>query len=239
MFKAWATANGVQWVSQDRKKVLFATPESVDALEYMLTSVNRLYGSYEAMLAFSADLQMTGASGARLTGQNAAFYQGKAGMVIGGADQPFMFKQNAPPLTFAGAMFPYNARNPRARSTNISDIGWNYAIMAGSKKTDAAWEWLKYISAGEGNAKFFKAQGRPSVVRKYNETPDLKALPYWDVVLKTLEAATPMPMSVAWRKVDVLLAALGTDVVARKAAPKPALDEVVRLAQEELDQASR
>lgn len=239
VFKAWATANTVQWISADRKKILFNTQESVDALEYMLNSVNQLYGTYEAMVAFSADMQLTGASGAQVRGNDAAFYQGKSGIVIGGADRPFIHKQNAPQLNFAGAMMPFNGRNPKARSTNISDIGWNYAILAGSKKADAAWEWLKYISAGEGNAKFFKAQGRPSVVRKFNETPDLKALPYWDVVLKTLEAASPMPMSVAWRKIDVLLATLGMDVVTRKKAPKPALDEVARLAQDELDQVAR
>ena len=48
-FKAWATSNGVTFVSPDRKKLLFGTPEAVQTLEYMLNSTNRLYQSNDVL----------------------------------------------------------------------------------------------------------------------------------------------------------------------------------------------
>jgi multiple sugar transport system substrate-binding protein len=238
-FKMWATANAVPWISADRKRILFNTTEAVDALQYQLDSTNRLYGSNAALGEWYRNVGGATAAGRQVTGGYAAFLTNKQAIDINGNWQPFQYSQDAPQLKFAAAMLPHNGKNPRAKSANLADGGWNYGMMAGSKKQDAAWEWLKYITAGEGNAKFFKAQGRPSVVRKYNDAPDLKRLEYWDVLVKTMESATAIPVNQAWARVDRLFGTMQSKVLSGEMAPKAAVEEHARLAQEELDQANR
>lgn len=104
---------------------------------------------------------------------------------------------------------------------------------------DAAWEWTKYLTAGEGNPKFFRAQGRPSVVRKFNEAPELKKLLYWDVVTKTMEQATAVPMSPAWGKVSGHIDKMAAEVLASRLAPRAAVEQYAKLSQDELDQVGR
>ncbi len=136
-------------------------------------------------------------------------------------------------------MLPYNGKNAKAKSTNLADNGFNYGIVNGSKKIDASWEWTKYITAGDGNPKFFRAQGRPAAARKFNEAADLKKLPYWDVVLKTMEQATAVPMSPAWGKVSAHIDKMAADVLTGKLAPRASVEQYAKLAQDELDQVAR
>jgi multiple sugar transport system substrate-binding protein len=233
--KMWGTANGVSWISPDLKKVQFNTAETAAALEFMVDTTNRLYGSNAEMDAWVKALAGPVGTGLGYAG----FVTNKVGMQVEGAWQPFRFNIDAPQLNYAAALLPYNAKNAKAKSSNLGDNGFNYGIPTGSKKVDAAWEWTKYITAGEGNAKFFRAQGRPSVVRKLNESADLKKLPYWDVVLKTMEQATALPMSPAWGKVSGHLSKMESDVLTGKLAPRAAVEEYARLSQQELDQVAQ
>jgi ABC-type glycerol-3-phosphate transport system substrate-binding protein len=233
--KTWATANGVGWVSPDLKQVLFNTAETAATLEFMLDGTNRLYGSQAAMEEWVKTLPGPVGAGFGYAG----LVTNKIAMQIEGAWQPYRFGLDAPTFSYAAAMLPYNAKNPRARSTNLADNGFNYGLVSGSKKVDASWEWTKYITAGDGNPKFFRAQGRPSVVRKHNEAPDLKKLPYWEVVVKTMEQATAVPMSPAWGKIGAHVDKMAADVLGGKLAPRAAVEQYARLAQEELDQVAR
>lgn len=239
IFKAWSATNAVPFVSPDRKKLLFNTPEAVQALEFMLNGTNRLYGSSDVLAEWIRGVSGQAAGGRTVAGAYGGFLNNRVAIDLDGNWKPFQISVDNPQLKFTGAMMPYNSKNPRAKSSNLADAGWNYAIMTGSKRQDAAWEWMKYISAGEGNAKFFEAQGRPSVVRKFNDTPEKKKLPYWDVVIKTMEDATAIPMPAAWPRVDQLMGRMQADVLTGKMAPKQALDEYFRQAQEEVDHASR
>lgn len=238
-FKAWAASNAVPFVSADRKKLLFNTPEAVATLEYMLNSTNRLYGSNQALSDWLRTVSGSASGGRTITGEYGGFLNNRVGIHVNGNWIPFQVNQDNPQVKITAAMLPFNAKNSKAKSSNLADAGWNYGIMSGSKNVDATWEWMKYISAGEGNAKFFEAQGRPSVVRKFNDTPEKKRLPYWDVVIKTMEEATAIPMPAGWRRVDTLIGRMQSDVISGKMAPKQAVDEYARLAQEEMDQAAR
>jgi ABC-type glycerol-3-phosphate transport system substrate-binding protein len=233
--KTWATANGVSWISPDLKKVLFNTAETAATLEFMLDSTNRLYGSQAAMEEWVKSIPGPVGTGFGYAG----LVTNKIAMQIEGAWQPYRFGLDAPSFHYDAAMLPYNSKNPKAKSTNLADNGFNYSIVTGSKKIDAAWEWTKYITAGDGNPKFFRAQGRPSVVRKYNEAPDLKKLPYWDVVVKTMEQATAVPMSPAWGKIGTHIDKMAGDVLGGRLAARAAVEQYARLAQEELDQVAR
>jgi ABC-type glycerol-3-phosphate transport system substrate-binding protein len=238
-FKAWAAANAVPFVSADRKKLLLNTPEAVATLEYMLNSTNRLYGSNDALSEWLRGASGPASGGRTITGVYGGFLNNRVGIHLDGNWIPFQVNQDNPQVKITGALLPFNAKNPKAKSSNLADAGWNYGLMSGARQVDASWEWVKHISAGEGNARFFEAQGRPSVVRRFNDTPEKKKLPYWDVVVKTMEDATAIPMPAGWRRVDGVLGRMQTDVITGKMAPRAAVDEYFRLAQEELDQAAR
>ena len=238
-FVMWATTNGVEWISDDRKKILFHSGENAaratETLEFMVDATARLYGALATMEQWVKSLAGPVGVGFGYAG----FVTNKVAMQIEGAWQPYRFGLDAPDLKYVAGLVPFNGRNPKARSANLGDNGFNYAVLAASKKVDAAWEWTKYLTAGEGNPKFFRAQGRPSVVRKYNEAPDLKKLPYWDVVTKTMEQATPLPMSPAWTKVTAQVGKMAADVLGGKLAARAAVEQYARLAQDDLDQAAR
>jgi ABC-type glycerol-3-phosphate transport system substrate-binding protein len=238
-FKAWAASNAVPFVSPDRKELRFNTPEAVATLEYMLGSTNRLYGSNDALGEWLRGVSGPASGGRTIAGAYGGFLNNRVGIHLDGNWIPFQVNQDNAQVKITGAMLPFNAKNPKARSSNLADAGWNYGLMTGSKQTAASWEWIKYICAGEGNARFFEAQGRPSVVRRFNDTPEKRRLPYWDVVVKTMEEATAIPMPAGWRRVDTLIGAMQADVMTGKLAPKQAVDVYVRRAQEELVQAAR
>lgn len=95
-----------------------------------------------------------------------AFASGKLSMLNNGVYFAFYeLKQLAPDLPYGAANFPYNGNNARAKSLNFTDGGWGYCIPQGAKNVEAAWEWQKYTCTGDGNLKFFLAQGRPTPAR--------------------------------------------------------------------------
>src|SRR6266508_578517 len=117
---------------------------------------------------------------------------------------------------------PANGRNPRAKNTSLSDRVSQYVIPQGTKQTDAAWEWLKYITAGEGNRDFVKAQGRPSPVPRFNDDPDFqKQIPYWDTLVKKgLSLMSLLPPSPIWGDAEKALGELGDVVLSGKKGVK-------------------
>ena len=72
-----------------------------------------------------------------------------------------------------------------------------------------------------------------------DEAADLKKLPYWDVVVKTMEQATAVPMSPAWGKVGAHIDKMAADVLAGRLAPRAAVEQYAKLSQEELEQVAR
>ena len=141
LWTQYQACNNGRLFSQDLKKVTWNGKEGLDAMQFEVDLEKRLYG---------------GGSGLKeaLGGQaqEQAFASGKLSMLNNGVYFAFyQLKQLAPDLPYGAADFPFSGTNPQAKSLNFSDGGWGYNIPQGAKNPDAAWEWLKYTCAGEGN----------------------------------------------------------------------------------------
>jgi multiple sugar transport system substrate-binding protein len=215
--------------NNDLTRVAWNGAEGGESAQYELDLERRLHGG-RAGLAEALGGQT----------QVQAFASGKLSMLNNGVYFAFYeLKQLAPDLPYGAAAFPYNGGNARARSLNFSDGGWGYSIPQGARNPEAAWEWQKYACAGEGNLKFFLAQGRPTPVKRHNERPEFRqASPYFDVLVATLHNQALAGVTPAWPEIRAVLTQMVADVGAGKVGPKDGLDGGAQQAQLLLDRSA-
>jgi ABC-type glycerol-3-phosphate transport system substrate-binding protein len=242
-FIHWIGLNDGKLLSDDATKVAFDTPQGLETLQWMLDSTNRVYGSRAALEAYLAEVGAGGAAGVSRA-IDAAQYQGKIGMWTQSVAFFYIIQTEArnfnASFQYGAGLIPHNTKNPRAKQVVLDDTVWVYDIPQGSKKVDAAWEWTKYITAGEGNRRFNLTQFRPSPVVKYNDDPEFaKNNPHWDVVKRQLSLSQPLPQTPAWPKVNTALNAMVTRVLAGTVSPKEALSAAAQEGQLALDEARR
>lgn len=239
-FIHYAAKNNAKIISDDLTKVLFNSPEGIDALQWMFNSSQQLYGQYANRGAF-----MTAAAGQGTGGSRAPYYTNKVGMWNSGVWHFFEIlgeKQiHNPSFTYNVALLPHNAKNPQAKQNSLADVVWLYSVPGNSKKVDAAYEWLKHVTMGEGNRIFVKAQNRPSPAIKINEDPDFsKDNPHWNTTIKkALEIMVPLPQTPAWNKISAALTKMQNDTLNGTKAPREAIAEAAREAQLALDEFKR
>jgi maltose-binding protein MalE len=144
-------------------------------------------------------------------------------------------------FTYSAALLPHNVKNSQAKQVSLADVVWLYSIPAGSKKADAAFEWLKYITMGDGNRLFVKAQNRPSPAIKINEDPDFsKDNPHWNTTIKkALEIMVPLPQTPAWGKISTAIGKMTGDVLNGTKSPRDAMADAAREAQLAIDELKR
>jgi multiple sugar transport system substrate-binding protein len=227
LWTEYQACNNGRLFSADLKKVAWNGKEGLDAMQFETDLEKRLYGGAPGLKDALGGLAV-----------EQAFASGKLSMLNNGVYFAFyQLKQLAPDLPYGATNFPYNGTNSAAKSLNFSDGGWGYCLPQGAKNPDAAWEWLKYSCAGEGNFKFFLAQGRPTPVKKFNERPEFKqASPYFDVLNYTLANQSLAGVTPAWPDIRTLLGKMESDIGAGKQSPKDGLDETAKQAQVLLDQ---
>jgi ABC-type glycerol-3-phosphate transport system substrate-binding protein len=239
-FIGWAGRNNTKILSDDASKVLFNSQEGQDTLQWMFSTMQQLYGKWENRAEFMRANQAPGTGGGRVP-----YYTNKVGMWSSGVWHFFEIKGEKelhnPNFQYSAALIPHNARNAQAKPASVADGVWLYSIPANAKKTEAAFEWLKYITMGEGNRLFVKAQNRPSPAIKINEDPDFsKDNPFWNTVVKrALEIMVPLPQTPAWPRLSSALGKMQNDVISGAKAPREALAEAAREAQVLLDEVRR
>ena len=174
-------------------------------------------------------------------------YTDKVGIWITGVWHFFEAANEAaqynPQFKYGVALVPANARNPQAKPLALTEKVWLYAITASSKKTDAAWEWMKYLTMGDGNRLMTVTQRQPSAAVKINEDPAFtRDNPHWNTVVKqALEQTVSLPQSAAWLQISSAtgnpLGKLTNDVMSGAKSPREALAEAARESQLLLDRA--
>ena len=239
-FLLWAPKNNAKILSDDASKVLFNSQEGIDALQWMFNASQQLYGKWADRGAF-----MTASAGQGTGGSRAPWYTNKVGMWNSGVWHFFEIKGEKeihnPSFQYSAALVPHNVKNSQAKQVSQADVVWLYSLPAGTKKADAAFEWLKYITAGEGNRIFVKAQNRPSPAPKINDDPDFsKDIPLWNTVIKkALEIMVPLPQTPAWGKISTAISKMTTDVLNGAKAPRDAMADAAREAQLAIDELKR
>lgn len=160
----WLLAGGASYLSNDLRKVEFASDAAVNMVDWVYTFRSQVYK------AVGDDLL-----------KNEDFYNGRSAMFIWGSEGfSYVWDQNP--------QFPLGA-GPRPKHPSSSYIGantgtWSYAIPATVANKEAAWELLKWLTIREESAGWFiRAQGRPSPIVKYNRHPEyLKVNPLMPIV---------------------------------------------------------
>jgi multiple sugar transport system substrate-binding protein len=242
-FANWMLLNDGKLLSDDGAKVAFESAQGVETLEWMRDFTNRVYGSKAAVDKYVAEVQNAATTG-QGTNANIPRYQGKIGMWTETVAFFFIMQNEAtkfnPSFQYGAGLIPHNAKNTRARPQYLADVVWLYFMPQGGKKTDAAWEWLKYLTVGDGNKQFVLAQGRPSPVQKINDHPAFpKVNPHWEVVKKALSASVALPQTPAWGMVNGAINRSVAKVLAGELAPKEALAQAAQEGQQALDDTRR
>lgn len=239
-FVHYAAKNNTKILSDDATQVLFNSSQGQETLQWMFTTAQQLYGQFSNRAAFMSAHQVPGTGGGR-----APLYTNKAGMWNSGVWHFFEIQGEKqihnPTFTYNVALLPHNARNPQARLNSLADVVWLYSVPAESRKVDAAFEWLKHITMGEGNRIFVKAQNRPSPAIKINEDPDFsRDNPHWNTAIKkALEIMTPLPQTPAWPRIATTLSKMQNDTLNGVMSPREAMAEAAREAQLALDEFKR
>ncbi len=217
-FKVWAANNGGDLYSPDGLTVRFDAKENVEALQYMDDNLNALYGGYDKIRSFATQPGPGGGEG------NQSFFQGKLGMHFSGVFHFLQLSKEAPNLQDGVTIFPYNDKNPAAKSVQFADGIWNYVLPKGVKNVDGAWELVKYFCVGKGQFDFFQVQGRPSVVPKYNEDPSYsKDNPNWPVVLQSLNLTKALQVTAVYPEDQTTLQQYTEQALLNKKGPADAL----------------
>lgn len=233
-FIDWLARNNGKVLSDDGTKVVFDDAAGQAALEWMLETTRRLYGAPAAVKEFQA--------------ANAnATYTGKVNLWIGQAAGFFTSLSDGakvnPAFKMAVSIVPHNAKNAQARPLSQAEKIWMYSQPAGIQgaRLDAGYDFLKYLTAGEGSKGFVLPQGRPSPVVKQNDDPAFRqANPWFDTVVKqALGLMTPMAQTPAWNAMRTTLDKMTDKVLAGQQGVRDALGEASRECQRLLSEAQR
>jgi len=230
-FKEWLYLNNGQFISDDGRQILFNSDEGLTTLSWMVGFYDRLYGGFNNVLALVGEPSV---SGRNIKGN---WYNGLVAMHVDGVWHLAQLAENAPDKNVRASLMPYNGDNPDARVRNVGGIGWAYSIPVGSSNPDAAWEFVKYTTAGEGNLNFFLAQGRPTPVIAFNDDPRFaEGNPYLDAFLANAAATDGIVNSPVQDEIDRIVMEMTEAALLGKMTPQAALEKGAKDAQAALDE---
>jgi ABC-type glycerol-3-phosphate transport system substrate-binding protein len=233
-FIDWLARNNGKVLTDDGKKIAFDNAAGQETLQWMLDSTNRLYGGVQPV----KDLQATDRN-ATYTGKVNLWTSQVAGFFTTLSDAP---KVNAG-FQLAVSIVPHNAKNAQARPLSIAEKIWMYSQASGTSgaRVDTGYDFLKYLTLGEGNKSFVLNQSRPSPVVQFNDEPAFKQQnPWWDSQVKrALSLMTPIPQTPVWADMRTVLDKMTDQVLAGGQSVRDGLAAAGRECQRLLDDASK
>jgi len=225
LFEAYMGTVKAAAFSPDGKKVTFNEPRAIEAMEWLVKARQAMGGRAAIQALRDAN-----------PGKDLFVDVRKQAIVHHNYSIYFSWPQTAPDLRFGAFAIPPQQKGAEMALPNKSTWGWG--MLSSSKEKDAAWLVVKKLTVDEDGGGYLQVQqGRPSPIRKVNESGEFKAKnPYWPVVVKTMEQRWKRPAS--YIPPDATKAF--TDVVARIAseevAPRAGLVEGASQVQAILDQ---
>ena len=232
-FETWHTANGGQLLSPDGRKVLFNDELGREALTYMTESVKQVYGSWLSLDAFVKANEVEISAPV-----DSLFANTKLAISMSGPWYWVSVPQLAPDLDMGALRMPRNATNGKSKQTTLAQSVWTWAMGAGLKHPDEAWLLQRWMSQDEGHRHLMTTMGRatmykPVVTDKiyYDNNPG------WDLVLETIQNATPLPISKGWSPVIKGIGGMAAPVLEGKKGVSEVLDEAARQGQAAVDKA--
>lgn len=181
--------NGAQLWSEDWRTASVVNSRVLETLDFLRELVELQYGNWASYSAFLG------------TGYDIAFYQERQGLSFRN-NSAFGHLMNLGFVEdWGAALAPASGLHPDAKPVGLTTSTWAYAIPANlpPEKLDATLKLFWWVTAHEDGAGWFsRYQGRPSPVIPFNQHPDYRDNPYWDVVIEAanLSIVTP-PVSFA------------------------------------------
>ena len=221
-FTAWLMANGGTYCSDDGRTLRFDSPQAVATLDWT-QQVLRQNGGKDAVGEFF---------GRAKKNTHQALISGERSMYVTNHSLP----SNAvlvPELKYGIGLLPRGSQNG---SRGIVRGGWSNGVPKGVPAANESWLLVQYLCATrEGGGWFMEQQVRPSPIKAVNESPSLKQLPHWDVIIQALGSDTLAPVTPMDPEIDKLTAKAMLDVNAGT-APKDAVQTAQREGQRLLDE---
>jgi ABC-type glycerol-3-phosphate transport system substrate-binding protein len=211
--------------SPDGKKVTFNEPRAVETMEWLVRARQSL-GGRAAVAAFQQAAQgkdpFTEVRRQALGHYNYALY--------------FSWPQTVPDLKWG--TFPVMPQQKGATMALPHRTAWGWGMMSTAKEKDAAWLLVKKMTADEDGGGYLQVtQGRPSPIRKVNESGEFKRQnPYWQTVVKTVEQRWKRPASFIPPDASAALGAAITRIANEEVAPRSGLADAAPQVQAILDQ---
>ena len=210
--------------SADGKKATFNDAKAIDVMEW-LTRARQQLGGRQAMAALTQ----------QNTGQMLFEQARKQAIIHHNYSIYFSWPQQYADLKFGA--FPIVPQKKGETMALPHKSAWGWGMISTAKEKDAAWLLVKKMTADEDGGGYLQvAQGRPSPIRKVNESGDFKKNnPYWQTVGKTMEERWKRPPAFIPADAAKALGDAVAKIASEEVAVRTALNEGAQLAQVALD----
>ena len=198
---------GGEIFNEDNTKVVFNSPEGVEALQ------------------FYADLFLkhkvsTFDFGAGTQGGQEPFPRGKAAMRMGGSFDLVYLAQEAPDLDYGTALLP---RPEDGEFISLVD-SFSIFMMTDAKNKEDAWTFLKYCSSKEAQLAFAKTSFRLPANIEAAQDPYFQEDPRMRVFAEALANGRALPVTPEWSEIEDILYAEIEAAINGVKTPQEALD---------------
>lgn len=210
--------------SADGKKATFNDAKAIEAMEWLLRARQQL-GGRQAIAALAE------ANKGQLLFEQAR----KQAIIHHNYSIYFSWGQQYKDLNFGAFAIPPQKKGETMALPHKSAWGWG--MLSSAKEKDGAWLLVKKMTVDEDGGGYLQVeQGRPSPIRKVNESGDFKKNnPYWQTIVKTMDQRWKRPPAFipadAAKALNDAVAKIGSEEVAVRSA----LNEGAQLAQTALD----
>jgi multiple sugar transport system substrate-binding protein len=224
LFEAYMGTAKAAAFSADGKQATFNDAKAIDVMEWLVRARQQL-GGRQAIAAFTQQNQ----------GQ-ALFEQArKQAIVHHNYSIYYAWSQQYPDLQFGA--FPIVPQKKGEAMALPHKSAWGWGMISTAKERDAAWLLVRKMTVDEDGGGYLQvAQGRPSPIRKVNESGAFKQNnPYWQTVVKTMEERWKRPPAFIPADATKAFNEAVAKIASEELAVRSALNEGTQLAQTALD----
>jgi len=222
----WMAANGLQLLSDDGKKATFNGAPAQDALNYVIKTVDQVYGGPAAIADWRKAEKF----------KFAAFAEGKAGLETNGNWIAWDIGQQKSPIPFTLAGIPGGSNN--AGKQYIPQLGTFNCVPTAATDADSSWTYANYFASKEGQIVMQKrSEDVPGNIAAAQDPTTMKAHYGRAQVLELFKASNALVYvrTPAYDAVNQALGTLSSDTLNKKTDVATALQTAQQQVQAALD----
>jgi multiple sugar transport system substrate-binding protein len=203
----WTFGGGIL---DDSGQLVIDSPESVQALDYMLSL---------------RDFAQPGYTSATWDETTATLQQGNAALSITWGDTAGAM-ESTDQSAVVGKMGYADIPTLKTGDTVIAHLGsWTYVIPSAAKNPDAAWLFIQWALSQPTQQKMAEGGGLPALTSTFEDAQLSTSLPYWPQELKSLSESKSRPRIPEWGAMSDILQDAISNSISGQAASKDALGQ--------------